>query len=405
MAKGEAKRTNEMIQSEQTRSKAQQGGFYNSLMAQRGGAQEFANKARGETYGGYQNFAATGGLSDEEWAKLANNPQMKADWNTARGMFAGAGNVNLSRDPNLTELAGTGGWNPEQIARYRRQNAEVGKNILGANREMMRRGTAVQGYNPGYVGQQAKMMREGAQSAQVQDRASQIQMQAEINGVRLTASQALQMANNEEARLRTQGTIAGAQGLAGLGSMEQSSALDAAKMKQYGQLAGLGGMAGMYTAQPGELMGVNQQALSSQGLQAGTQGDLISQWRANNPNIPWWQKFATIAGAGAGLAKGLGGLGIGGGPSSGGGSSSTSGGDWGEGYGGWAGSDWMNLPEGSDMGGGWSRGGTYPGIGEEGYGGEGLPSGLEGMGGMPWTGGGGPDDWWNSFYGAGQGAY
>lgn len=397
MAKGEAKKTNQMITSEQKRASTQQGGFYNQMLPYQQGTQNYATATRDATTGGYKNFADTGGFTPETLARLrgAVNNQ---DFLDARSRFQGLGNVNVARDPNLTalsqegggwnpeslstvrggygELAKTGGWSPEDISRFRRQTADIPSATFGAMGRNLQNQARVQGIGPGYTSQTRNLMRDKQTAIDTAMRQGNIGLaesirqgklaglgglgttESSIAGTRLGAAGQLQGASNLEAQLRQQGAIAGAEGLMGLGNLNLGNEWAIQNATTGNQLAGLGGMAGMYQATPGAYNAATSQLLQSQGLQAGTQGNLIQQHMQNNPNVSAWDRAMQVAGLGAGALKGLGGFGIPGGGGGGGGYNYNpfgigSGYDWGSSapYGGaWGESPYLGFQPGFGTG-------------------------------------------------------
>lgn len=376
MAKGEAKKTNQMIAAEQGRSQAQQGQFYSTLQGQYAPAQQRAGQAYGDIYSGLGDIAKTGGYDADTIARIRGATQT-GDFATARERLGALGGATIARDPNLQKLseegggwdptslstvrggyknlADTGGYTAGDISRVRRQAADIPSAMYDAMGRSLGNQSRIQGVGPGYTAQNRALLRDKAIAGDEALRKAEIGLQQDIRtgklaglgglgttegsiaGTRLGAAGALQSAAGQEAALRSNERLAAAEGFGKLGQIGLGTEFDLANAITGNKLSALGGMSNLYGMTPGELEALNRNMLASQGLQSGTQGNLLQARIANNPNISPWDRVSQVMGGAGGLLTGLSGFKLpfsggnpgGGGGGGGGGNPIGSGGDYG----------------------------------------------------------------------------
>lgn len=257
---------------------------------------------------GYEEFAKTGGLTDEIRDRIRG-----------KGVF--------------DEFSQTGGYTDRDIAQTRARGiAPVGAFYGNLKNELARRKGVSGGYGAGFDTASAKMARDAATAGTTAARETELGLQGAIRGNRFQGAQALSGAETEYAKLLQGGRLSGLGGMTDIGKFgyaglegiadraqqisnanaqaaasasnaNSSASAEDQRYRDRMKLAGLAGLQDVYGANPAELARYDdelyrQQALTQQG-QAGNL-NLRAQY---NPNVSAWDRALQIGGVAAGVGS------------------------------------------------------------------------------------------------------
>lgn len=275
MAKGEAAKTNRLLDQNRQRSQDLQTAFEKNL----GDAQTRSSNLFGTAESGFENFAGGGGVS----------PDLAGD---VRSSIGGYGQFAAGNDPSskfYQNLIDTGGFTPQDIQNMQLQGtANVPQFYKNLTDEMARQNTAQGGVSPGFNASTEEAAREASREGQ---------------GAALNTSLGI-------SNLVRQGKISGAEGLArnklaGLGGAT-GAALSQGGLETGAREFGVGGTAALRGQTPGEVAMYGNEALG-----AGSQENQNLATRAQyNPNISLGDRLMQGLGAAGGLAGAASGMGF-----------------------------------------------------------------------------------------------
>jgi len=252
--------------------------------------QSMARRSFGMALPGYQEMARTGGFD-------------RNHLNTSLGSYAAFTGTNA-------------GFHPGELTGYRQSaTAAVPSFYKGMMDDMSRRRVLQGGYSPGFDAQTAEATREMSR----QGYRAGIDADAAILGMknqnRQFGTQGFAQVANQIAGLEQQGKIAGLGGMlntgqsyAGLGANEIGAQLEMQRLAEQSDISRAGGMLDTYRAAPGNL-GMDYQTFLEglRGLDAGNQGYLGLRYQAN-PQTDWFGRITGLMGGAGGLITGIGGL-------------------------------------------------------------------------------------------------
>lgn len=339
MAKGETKKTNQMLDRSYQQSNAGYNQFFNNFQPNNMGQTRTDSDALRNSIIGRYNTSTLPQRNSMGWFDLPGSKVMdpngnmvdnpNSDMNMARQQFgqAGAGYRDMARtggfDPNHMRTALTsystftgpnGGFSNADLTGYRQSaTAAVPSFYKGMMDDMARRRVLQGGYSPGFDAQTAEATREMSR----QGYKAGIDADAAIMGMkqqgRMFGTQGFANVANQLAGLEQQGRATGlggmlntGQGYAGLGNQELGAQLQMMGMAENSDINRIGGMADMYRSAPGNVgMDYNTFLEALRGRDAGNQGYLGARYQAN-PQTDWFGRGMGLLGGIGGLATGIG---------------------------------------------------------------------------------------------------
>lgn len=357
MGNKQAKKTNSMIDQENTRLRAENTRFNNTYRPERTEERAVATNQRNDIYGGYKNLldpnkfdnffgfdkamgpgggGGGGGYTAQTYtpAKAALSGYIGESANIARAL--GAGGV---WDPKIregyTKFADTGGFTPEDIQNIRQRGTSNIPSFYEAIRNQMAQKANAAGINNASIFSAAsgRLTRQQAQAAQEAALNTELGISDQIRAGKQLGLEGLFGLDKSSNEFRSQGM----QGLLGAGSEEnamnryntdaentarqfntneinsaaasgaaasranQDMLFDMAKLRENAYLTGLGGMMDVYTSSPAELARYDNLDLQNRDLTGGQIGSNINTRAQYNPNVSWFDRAMQGAGAVAGL--------------------------------------------------------------------------------------------------------
>lgn len=339
MAKGETKKTNQMLDRSYQQSNAGYNQLFNNLQPQNmNQTRADSDMLRNSILQRYGNstlpqknsmgwYDLPGSKVRDENGNMVDNPN--SDFNMARRAYGGA-------MPGYQEMARTGGFNPNhmntalssyaqftgpnagfsdgEMTGYRQSaTAAVPGMYKGMMDDMARRRVLQGGYSPGFDAQTAEATREMSR----QGYRAGIDADAAIMGMkqqgRQFGTQGFANVANQLAGLEQQGRATGlggmlnvGQGYAGLGGQELGAQLNLTGLAEQSDINRTGGMADLYRSTPGNVgMDYNTFLEALRGRDASNIGYLGNRYQAN-PQTDWFGRITGMMGGIGGLATGLG---------------------------------------------------------------------------------------------------
>lgn len=329
MAKGEAKKTNTMLDSSLQQSNSAFGSAID--IANRGLTRAIPGSTglRDQIQGLYGQAAETG-LMPSGLTKSGGFYNLPAGMGGTGGInFGSIGDYAKARG-TYSDLSETGGDFGEAEGAFRtlsrghvdnadairyRATSQIPSIYGNLKNNLARRSNVQGGYGPGFDAQTAELTRQAGREAFGASRMAEADIADRMGRAREVGASGL----GNIAGMRQQGRIAGAQGLFGLGQQEQQAqgfnagmADSAANrnaqmqmqmlgMEQQGKLAGMGGLLDAYRSSPGEVGMYLDTLMGGASGRAGAASNILGLRAQNNPNISAMDRVMQGAGIGAGV--------------------------------------------------------------------------------------------------------
>jgi len=310
MGNSQAKKTNKMMDQEQSRLLGDNSAYNSQMGRERNQTKSWSDSARDDIYGGYKNLMDPnfGGAGGSGGGGGYTAPQMSLH-KTLQGLKTDDyGKLKQGAHDALSgynEFAKTGGYSDSDQANIRaRSNSTIPSFMEGLRNNMSQKANAA-GSNVGSIFSSAsgRLARQGAQAAGEQASNTEMDLsdrirsgrqwgiggQADIGKVGLSGMQDI---GNTEQSIQNENDQAAASA-----ANANASAASGARDDQYRRyMSGLGGMQEMYGSSPAELARYDDMAMQNRGLTGGLVGNNLDRKAAYNPNVSTMDKIGKIAG-------------------------------------------------------------------------------------------------------------
>jgi len=302
MAKGEAKRNNQMMDQERNRINTRYDQYDTANRTAGAGAYDRDLALRNQIQGDYQNVLnGPGGQTDPEIRnRILGSGNDLRNW--GRNSISSADQNRMRGGGVYDEFAKTGGVSDQEASDLQSRGLSSVGSIFSGLRRQLEQGNS-QGYNPGYSAQKAAMARDQGRAITDAAVGTRLGIDDRRNAGRQWGAQGM---TSSEGALQSQlaSNRLGAYGQAqsgdlGLGNLD----LGYAGLNQNRQSNALSGLASLYGARPGETSMYLENELAGLGQRGSLGQNNQAQRNAYNPNVSGWDRFVQLAGAAAPIAE------------------------------------------------------------------------------------------------------
>lgn len=311
MAKGEAKKNNQLLDTELKRTQDQNQGWQNQLTARLPQAQQRADESYGKIDKGYDDLsAAFGRYGDSGGWNPSDLKGVQGDISSLRGFAKNSvsptDQARMRGGGVYDEFSKTGGLDEQARSNLRaRGNSNIPSFYNAVSDELHQQNNAQGGYNPGFGSQMAKLAREQGHASQDAALNTELGITDQVNKGRQWGAEGMTSSESTLQDLLSRNFLNGTTAANSAAMNLNQSQNQAKQFGLSGQNAVQSGRTGLRSSTSGEEQALYDQIGKAMGMSSDEISRLIQQRIGNNPNVSTWDRIAQLGQTAGPLAAGF----------------------------------------------------------------------------------------------------